>query len=145
MYICMQHQTFTSYIHIHICQTPNFLCPTTMSLPLSLRRALPRSSRQLKSNITVTITRSASSIPTPSTPLPNSQPTSADNKEYQQSPTVPSTWSTSQMPKKEVFKGVRFEQTALDLQPNSPSAMGMVDEDPIRLVSGRRATCDGGE
>jgi hypothetical protein len=39
----------------------------------------------------------------------------------------------------------RFEQTNLDLQPNAPSAMGMVAEDPIRLVDGRRASCDGGE
>ena len=38
----------------------------------------------------------------------------------------------------------RFEQTALELQPNSPSAMGMVAQDPVRLVDGRRATCDGG-
>jgi len=39
----------------------------------------------------------------------------------------------------------RFEQTNLDLQPNAPSAMGMVAEDPIRLVDGRRASCDGGK
>ena len=39
----------------------------------------------------------------------------------------------------------RFEQTNLDLQPNAPSAMGMVAEDPVRLVDGRRASCDGGE
>ena len=40
---------------------------------------------------------------------------------------------------------IRFEQTNLDLQPNAQSAMGMVAEDPIRLVDGRRASCDGGE
>ena len=39
----------------------------------------------------------------------------------------------------------RFEQTAIELQPNAPSAMGMVAQDPVRMVSGRRATCDGGE
>lgn len=39
----------------------------------------------------------------------------------------------------------RFEQTNLDLQPNAPSAMGMVAEDPVRLVNGRKASCDGGE
>lgn len=39
----------------------------------------------------------------------------------------------------------RFEQTNLELQPNAPSAMGMVAEDPVRLVDGRKASCDGGE
>ena len=31
------------------------------------------------------------------------------------------------------------------MQPNAPSAMGMVAEDPVRLVVARRAVCDGGE
>jgi NADH dehydrogenase (ubiquinone) Fe-S protein 6 len=43
------------------------------------------------------------------------------------------------------MRGPRFEQTAMDLQPNPLSAMGMVAQDPIRLVDGRRAVCDGGE
>ncbi len=33
----------------------------------------------------------------------------------------------------------------MTFQPNPLSAMGMVAQDPIRLVDGRKATCDGGE
>jgi len=31
------------------------------------------------------------------------------------------------------------------MQPNAPSAMGMSAKEPVRLVDGRRAVCDGGE
>jgi len=30
------------------------------------------------------------------------------------------------------------------MQPNALSAMGMVVQDPVRMVEARRATCDGG-
>ncbi len=43
------------------------------------------------------------------------------------------------------MSGPRFEQTAMQFQPNPLSAMGMVKQDPIRLVTARRATCDGGQ
>ena len=39
----------------------------------------------------------------------------------------------------------RFEQTDMSLQPRPLSAMQLVSEDPIRIVHGRKAVCDGGE
>ena len=62
-----------------------------------------------------------------------------------QSPNVTHTWSRSQNPKAAAYDNARFEQVRLDLQPNPPSAMGLVSEDPVRLVEGRKAVCDGGE
>ncbi|WVQ82685.1 hypothetical protein IAT38_004817 [Cryptococcus sp. DSM 104549] len=49
-----------------------------------------------------------------------------------------------QNPKPHAFANPRFEQTAWQYQPNQLSAMGLVAEDPVRLVNGRIATCDGG-
>ncbi|EIW72545.1 hypothetical protein TREMEDRAFT_23904, partial [Tremella mesenterica DSM 1558] len=72
------------------------------------------------------------------------QPDEKSPKNLQQSPNVPTTWSTNQNPKPNAYNNARFEQTNLDLQPNPPSAMGMVAQDPVRLVEGRRAVCDGG-
>jgi NADH dehydrogenase (ubiquinone) Fe-S protein 6 len=40
--------------------------------------------------------------------------------------------------------GPRFEQTAMELQPNPLSAMELIAQEPIRLVHARRAVCDGG-
>ena len=68
-------------------------------------------------------------------PLPTTQ---------QQSPNYPSTWSTSQTPRPGLGSGPRFEQTAMDLQPNPLSAMELIANEPIRLVHGRKAVCDGG-
>lgn len=63
----------------------------------------------------------------------------------QQSPNYPTTWSTSQNPRQAAFGGPRFEQVNFDLQPQPVSAMQLVAEDPVRLVPGRKAVCDGGE
>jgi NADH dehydrogenase (ubiquinone) Fe-S protein 6 len=76
-----------------------------------------------------------SSPPTPPQPL----------SPHHQNPPGPTTWSRGQMPKPLAYDGPRFEQTDLSLQPNAPSAMGMVAEDPVRLVHGRKAVCEGGE
>ena len=62
----------------------------------------------------------------------------------QQSPNYPSTWSTSQRPRPGLGSSPRFEQTAIDLQPNPLSAMELISKEPIRLVHGRKAVCDGG-
>jgi len=62
----------------------------------------------------------------------------------QQSPNYPSTWSTSQSPRPGFGSGPRFEQTAMDLQPNPLSAMELIANAPIQLVHGRKAVCDGG-
>lgn len=61
-----------------------------------------------------------------------------------QAPNYPDTWSASQKSRADAFTGPRFEQTVLDLQPKPLSAMQLVSEDPIRIVHGRKAVCDGG-
>ncbi|EJD47794.1 hypothetical protein AURDEDRAFT_183923 [Auricularia subglabra TFB-10046 SS5] len=61
-----------------------------------------------------------------------------------QAPNYTKPWSTSQRARADAMAGPRFEQTALDLQPKPLSAMQLVAEDPIRLVHGRKAVCDGG-
>ncbi|KAG6890411.1 hypothetical protein C0995_008765 [Termitomyces sp. Mi166 len=61
-----------------------------------------------------------------------------------QSPNYPTTWSTNQQPRATASTGARFEQTALDLQPNPLSAMELIENEPVRLVHGRKAVCDGG-
>ena len=114
-----------------------------INLKMSLR-LFPRIA--LRSRSPIFLARSASSsTPQPPVPLPEFQPKPSDPAEVHQSPNMPTTWSTSQNPKKNVFDGPRFEQTDLSLQPNSLSAMEMSQKDPIRMVGGRRASCDGGE
>lgn len=62
-----------------------------------------------------------------------------------QSPNYPTTWSATQQPKELAFRGPRFEQITPELQPQPLSAMEMIQREPIRLVQGRIAMCDGGE
>lgn len=104
-------------------------------------RLLPR----LRLSRPITLLRTYSAMPQPPAPLPQYQPKSSDPEPLQQSPNVAETWSTSQNPKKHAYDNPRFEQTDLSLQPNSLAGMGMVQEDPIRMVTARRASCDGGE
>lgn len=40
--------------------------------------------------------------------------------------------------------GPRFEQTAQEFQPAPLAAIGLIAEEPIRLVTARSASCDGG-
>ncbi|KAI0778206.1 ubiquinone oxidoreductase 20 kd subunit [Trametes elegans] len=61
-----------------------------------------------------------------------------------QAPNYPTTWSTSQRPRPQAHSGPRFEQTIFELQPNPLSAMEMIAQEPIRVVQGRKAVCDGG-
>ncbi|KAK8866088.1 hypothetical protein IAR55_001239 [Kwoniella newhampshirensis] len=116
-----------------------------MSILRSASQSLIPRRTPLSFPIRITATASYStSTPTPSAPVESKQPTSSTPKQFQQSPNVPTTWSTGQNPKPHAFNNVRFEQTAFDFQPNAPSAMGLVNEDPVRLVNGRKAVCDGG-
>lgn len=61
-----------------------------------------------------------------------------------QAPNAAQPWSTSQRPRPNVNTGPRFEQTAMQLQPNPLSAMEMIQNEPIRLSHSRIAACDGG-
>jgi len=85
------------------------------------------------------LNRLSSSSANPSSPVPAS-PSSIAN----QAPNYPTPWSTSQKPRPVAFSGPRFEQTFLELQPNPLSAMALIENEPIRVVHGRKAVCDGG-
>ncbi|KAL0951203.1 hypothetical protein HGRIS_007929 [Hohenbuehelia grisea] len=61
-----------------------------------------------------------------------------------QSPNYATTWSTNQRARPAAASGPRFEQTVMELQPNPLSAMELIANEPIRLVDGRKAVCDGG-
>jgi NADH dehydrogenase (ubiquinone) Fe-S protein 6 len=62
-----------------------------------------------------------------------------------QAPNAPAVWSTSQAPRPHSHSNARFEQTLNELQPNPLSAQAMIAEEPVRLVHGRKAACDGGQ
>lgn len=61
-----------------------------------------------------------------------------------QAPNYPTTWSTNQQPRPAANSGPRFEQTVMEVQPNPLSAMALIAEEPVRMVQGRKAVCDGG-
>ncbi|KAG6336580.1 hypothetical protein ID866_2518 [Astraeus odoratus] len=61
-----------------------------------------------------------------------------------QAPNYTATWSTNQRPRPAARSGPRFEQTAMELQPNPLSAMELIANEPVRIVHGRKAVCDGG-
>ena len=103
----------------------------------SLNHVLRNISRPASTTSTSKVDNATSSAVTKKedVPLPTTQ---------QQSPNYPSTWSTSQRPRPGFASGPRFEQTAMDLQPNPLSAMELIAKEPIRVVHGRKAVCDGG-
>jgi NADH dehydrogenase (ubiquinone) Fe-S protein 6 len=85
--------------------------------------------------------QTGTSVPSP-TPLQNLPPLEAPPP---QAPNNVERWSTMQAPRPAAASLPRFEQTDMSLQPRPLSAMQLVSEDPIRIVHGRKAVCDGGE
>ncbi|GAA5826086.1 hypothetical protein JCM3770_000982 [Rhodotorula araucariae] len=61
-----------------------------------------------------------------------------------QAPNRPTTWSKSQAARTEAMVGPRFEQTSELFQPRPLAAIELIQDEPIRLVEGRKAACDGG-
>ncbi|QRW18885.1 lactobacillus shifted protein [Rhizoctonia solani] len=61
-----------------------------------------------------------------------------------QAPNRDKPWSASQRPRPGPESNARFEQTDLSLQPTPLSAQALIEKEPIRVVHGRRAVCDGG-
>jgi NADH dehydrogenase (ubiquinone) Fe-S protein 6 len=61
-----------------------------------------------------------------------------------QAPNYQTTWSINQRPRPAVSSEPRFEQTAMELQPNPASAMKLIADEPVRIIHGRKAVCDGG-
>jgi len=107
------------------------------------RRALPRINNALKalSRPASTSTTSAAAIKANDAAISNEK---KGDLTLQQSPNFATTWSTAQNPRPGPGSGPRFEQTDMALQPNPLSAMELVAQEPIRLVQGRKAVCDGG-
>ena len=93
------------------------------------------------------VTQSTPSPPQTGTPVPS--PTPLQNlppvEAPPQAPNRVERWSTMQAPRPAAAERPRFEQTDMSLQPRPLSAMQLVSEDPIRIVHGRKAVCDGGE
>ena len=89
-------------------------------------------------NILARASSNGASTPGPLAPVTDSSVTS-------QSPNYPTTWSTNQQPRPAPRSGPRFEHTFMELQPNPLSAMELVANEPVRVVHGRKAVCDGGE
>jgi len=95
-----------------------------------------------KARVLKTITRassSAASSPTPPAIIKTPAPTVGT-----QAPNYPTTWSANQRPRPTPADGPRFEQTTMEVQPNPLSAMALIAEEPVRMVHGRKAVCDGG-
>ncbi|KAK7468894.1 hypothetical protein VKT23_003391 [Stygiomarasmius scandens] len=95
-----------------------------------------------KARVLKTINRassSAASSPTPPAIIKTPAPTVGT-----QAPNYPTTWSANQRPRPTSADGPRFEQTTMEVQPNPLSAMALIAEEPVRMVHGRKAVCDGG-
>jgi len=125
-----------------LARTRDWAATFTLTSPFTMFRAI------LRSPLTTRALSTSSSIPPPSysqlqTGSPSISPDSA-SRETLQAPNRPSPWSTSQRPRPAAKSDVRFEQTNMDLQPQPLSAMEMINNEPVRLVEGRRAVCDGG-
>ena len=60
-----------------------------------------------------------------------------------QAPNRVEVWSARQRPKTDAFKGPRFTQIDLGLQPAPLAAIELIKEDPVRTVHARLASCSG--
>ncbi|KAK0478360.1 zinc-finger domain-containing protein [Armillaria novae-zelandiae] len=101
------------------------------------RRLLQARPSSSLSTIAKALARSNSTAATPA-------PAAASNPLAAQAPNFPTTWSANQQPRPLGQSNPRFEQTAMETQPAPLSAMQLISEEPIRLVDGRKAVCDGG-
>jgi len=94
------------------------------------------------------VTQSTPSPPQTKTPVPSPSPSqhlSPIEAPPPQAPNKVERWSTMQAPRPAAASLPRFEQTDMSLQPQPLSAMQLLSEDPIRVIHGRKAVCDGGE
>ena len=122
--------------------------------PRSFPRVLPTKSktmnvfgRRILSTPRVLARFSSTTTVVPPHPPASSTPTFATEtavSDYPQAPNHPGLWSENQRPRPTPATGPRFEQTAMQLQPQPLSAMEMIAQEPIRLSKTRIAACDGG-
>ena len=119
------------------CPNPPLPSPTHSPLTIMLSRSTVRVARSVSR-----LSRAVSSQ-TPSVPAAKSDSSPAV-PQVSQSPNHPTTWSTSQRSRQDIYTDVRFEQTALEFQPQPLSAMELINSEPVRIIHGRKAVCDGG-
>jgi NADH dehydrogenase (ubiquinone) Fe-S protein 6 len=103
-----------------------------------LSQSIKKFSRSASTSTTTPITSAHTATPTPAGSTPSTPVIGT------QAPNYATTWSANQRTRPTAGSGPRFEQTAMQLQPNPLSAMAMIAEEPIRVVEGRKAVCDGG-
>jgi NADH dehydrogenase (ubiquinone) Fe-S protein 6 len=103
---------------------------------LSTRLAAAARLRPAFARLSSSASSSKAAVPAEAQPVPAVVP---------QSPNHAATWSTNQRPRPAGQSGPRFEQTTMELQPNPLSAMELIANEPIRLIHGRKAVCDGGK
>lgn len=104
----------------------------------SLTRRLPRLLQPL-TRLASTATAKGDAVPALQAVPPSTTPVVG------QAPNRALRWSTNQQARPQHGEVARFEQTDMALQPNPLSAQEMIAKEPIRLVHGRKAVCDGGE
>ncbi|OMJ22901.1 Lactobacillus shifted protein, partial [Smittium culicis] len=66
-----------------------------------------------------------------------------DLNAFKQAPNHPTVWSNEQIPREIAMTGPRFEQTDLEAQPRPLAAIDLIAKQPVRIVNGRKAYCDG--
>ncbi|KAG9049794.1 hypothetical protein FS837_009094 [Tulasnella sp. UAMH 9824] len=101
--------------------------------------------KRLPSTALRSLSRLASSEATPKhvpTPVKEAVPP-ATTPVVGQAPNRAVKWSTNQQSRPQASSLPRFEQTDMSLQPQPLSAMEMIAKEPVRLVHGRKAVCDG--
>ncbi|KAJ2011677.1 hypothetical protein IWW57_006546, partial [Coemansia sp. S610] len=63
----------------------------------------------------------------------------------QQAPNREVTWTKSQRERLDIVDDPRFVQMDIDGQPRPMAAIELIAEEPVRIVDGRMACCDGGD
>jgi NADH dehydrogenase (ubiquinone) Fe-S protein 6 len=111
---------------VHRTRTHQSMLSTRLAAAARLRPAFARLSSSASSK---------AAVPAEAQPVPAVVP---------QSPNHAATWSANQRPRPAGQSGPRFEQTNMELQPNPLSAMELIANEPIQLIPGRKAICDGG-
>lgn len=115
------------------CVTSDF--PVSTTFAMLARRALSRIPKPLGARLNSTTAPPAKA---------NVQEARLASSHPPQAPNYVATWSTSQAPRPKPASSPRFEQIVMETQPAPLSAMQLIAEEPIRLVQGRKAVCDGG-
>ncbi|KAJ1930121.1 hypothetical protein IWQ60_000595 [Tieghemiomyces parasiticus] len=120
--------------------------------PLSVARRLPTAasihrrflSSHPKQSDTVSIEEGKVVVHESTKPITITDPQTASIEAAKQSPNHPTTWSHQQRPRAVAMDDPRFAQVDLLAQPRPMAAIDLIAEEPIRVVDGRKAVCDGG-